>query len=432
MSTFFVVTNKKLENIDPNLSHINFANSWSIYYDKGIINGKNYLYTGSNRNPYLNEIFLCASPEEIRLEEFFDVSDGYCIILFLDCEIIVLTDRYGKIPIFYSKSKVSIILTTDLDDDFSEELILLNPNKYISIDLNSDTIELTDKPPIVAYSHQTDEAGFIKHLSRESETAVMNSIGKYRNIGLLYSGGVDSSIIALILKKNNVPFTAYVVGVANSPDVIMAQRASKILDIDLQIVLIDEYLVERDLKEIDEIIQTKLFSTTITTVPRVVSLEVAIVLYFGIKKASEDECDVIFSAIGTEEFFIGFSLESRHLDQNRTLLDITLRKMESIYTRDMYRNYRLSSHFNIGLKTPFVSTKLYELALAIPIKLKVQNEIKKFIWRRTGLSMGLPKEIADRKNKATQFGSSSSKLISKLAKKHGHKSKSDFILQFLP
>ena len=80
-----------------------------------------------------------------------------------------------------------------LDPTFTEEVKKLKTNNI-----------LTDKPEI------------IKHLSTLLTNAVETR--KANKIAIGFSGGIDSTLIAFLAEKLNLPFTLYSVGLENSPD----------------------------------------------------------------------------------------------------------------------------------------------------------------------------------------------------------------------
>ena len=71
---------------------------------------------------------------------------------------------------------------------------------------------------------------------------------------------------------------------------------------------------------------------------------------------------------------------------------------------------------------------MFNLALRIPIELKIKDGEKKFIWRKMAETIGLPHEIAHRRNKATQFGSNINKLLERITKQMGFRYKKDLIM----
>ena len=64
---------------------------------------------------------------------------------------------------------------------------------------------------------------------REIAGALANAVKKraVQKQGVLLSGGVDSSLIAFILKKLNCSFTCYTVGIENSDDILWGQKVAK-------------------------------------------------------------------------------------------------------------------------------------------------------------------------------------------------------------
>ena len=63
---------------------------------------------------------------------------------------------------------------------------------------------------------------------RELANAIIEAIKKRTasKFGILFSGGVDSSLIAFIAKQLKCNFTCYTVGIDNSDDILWAQRVA--------------------------------------------------------------------------------------------------------------------------------------------------------------------------------------------------------------
>ncbi|NHJ01191.1 MAG: hypothetical protein EAX86_03570 [Candidatus Heimdallarchaeota archaeon] len=397
----------------------------NLFYNIGEVLQGFYIYSHKNIHEELLNILRFGKNDIIS--KLSTISEPFILVFSKGEHLFILTDRFGKIPLFWYSSNRKFQITTDLNGKIKIKYSLLNPSLYVKINMKSTQVQIIDKLPINHKATFVDEKQIVQLLAQVSEATVLKSIKGYQKISLLYSGGVDSSIIAQILKRNNIPFIGYVVGDLKSHDVIAAKINANLLGIELKLVPLSESMIEDSLFEIEQIVQTGFFSNIVKTVPRVVLLEVAIVLYHGIKKAVFDKSDVILTAIGTEELFMGFSLEARHLDPNKTLEEISKEKFDTIYTRDLYKDYRLASYFKCDMKAPFICSELYKIALNLPTLLKVNNGIKKYIWRRMGESLGLPPKIAFQNNKATQFGSCTSKLLSRVAKKQKFKYKKNYI-----
>src|SRR3989338_593620 len=57
-------------------------------------------------------------------------------------------------------------------------------------------------------------------------SAMKKRASKLRKFGILFSGGVDSSLIALIAKNMNCDFTCYSVGLEGSKDIASAEETA--------------------------------------------------------------------------------------------------------------------------------------------------------------------------------------------------------------
>ncbi|WP_455464188.1 asparagine synthase C-terminal domain-containing protein [Candidatus Hodarchaeum mangrovi] len=425
-----IITIKEINPIDPFTTKITFDGQIFLYFTTGEYTQDYFLYTDLNKYEEMHYLLKQIMINRLALDSLLNLSFGFIVVLKKDNALFILTDRFGKLPLFFVNKENFFMITTDLHKDFPFYFSLVDPRQYFLINVVNNNISLIHKPDIAFGDDLIEITSIITSLSSVSESLILEAVREYHHIGLLYSGGVDSSTIAYFLKKNKISFKGFCVGTSSSSDVIAAKKGAELLEFPLSVINLTEESLLESLELLDPIIQPDLFSKTTVTVPDIVSLEVGLVLYHGIKQATYEGCDVILSAIGTEELFMGWSLEPRHFgpqNENKPLNDIFLEKLFSIHQRDTYRNYRLSQYFKTDLKTPFIATEMFNLAMRIPIDLKIKNGEKKFIWRKMAENIGLPYEIAHRKNKATQFGSNTNKILEKVAKKNGFRYKKDFI-----
>lgn len=238
------------------------------------------------------------------------------------------------------------------------------------------------------------------------------------NFGILFSGGLDSSLIALICKKLNKKFTCYSIGLADSSDLDYAKKVAVMLDLELKTKELSLEDVEKYLKECIKLLNTK----------DVVKLEIAIVTYSGLELAAKNKCLNIFAGSGSEEIFAGYE---RHMGFNKEspkkVYEECWKGLKSCYDRDITRDYAIAKKFSCNLLLPFFDFDLVRNAMKIHPILKVNEREKKIILREYASDLGLPKEIAYRKRTAAQYGSKISSAIKKLAKKNGFKYKKDYI-----
>jgi len=258
----------------------------------------------------------------------------------------------------------------------------------------------------------------IKIIKKQLSKLLTDSINTdSKKIGVLFSGGIDSTIIAFLLKKLKIPFTCYTAaldekGLKSAQDLIWAKKVAKQFNFKLKIKTIPLNQVEEYIKKIVPIIGDC----------SVVKVGVALPFYLACEIAKKDGCKTIFSGLGSEEIFAGYERHEKSKDINKECL----KGLKLIYERDLIRDYSLMDYFGFELECPFLNKDLIEYALRIPSKLKIKDGVKKYILREIAIDLKIPKDISFRPKRAAQYGSNFDKAISKLSKRNKLK-KSEYL-----
>ena len=293
----------------------------------------------------------------------------------------------------------------------------LNPRRMIVYDIDTDKIEYVDRKffdiePV--------------HNGSKVEDLLINAVKKRvpsRKFGLLFSGGIDSTFLAFVLKKLGYDFKCYT-AVLDDPlkkepsDLTYSKKIAKELGLDLEIVKLKINDVPKYLEKIVPLIEDT----------NVVKVGVGLTFYVACEKAKEDGCKVIFSGLGSEEIFAGYQRHKNSTNINKECL-AGLRK---IYERDLYRDDVITMFNKLELRVPFLDKDLAEYALRIDPKLKLVDDKEKVVLRKVAEKMGINPEFVWRKKKAAQYGSNFDKAISTLTKREGLKFKSDYLRSFYP
>jgi len=245
-------------------------------------------------------------------------------------------------------------------------------------------------------------------------SAVEKRIPKEK-FGIFFSGGIDSSLIALICKQAKADFICYVVGMKKASDVDAAKKAAKEMGIKLKFRVFNLGAAEKIIKETTKIVG-----------PDVMKVGVGAVVYAAAEFAKKDGIKTFFSGLGSEEIFAGYERHSNADNINEECWS----GLKQMYNRDFLRDYALGKELKIEVLTPFLDSDLIKTAMQIPGKEKMNKEYKKVILREISEEMGLPKEIAWRKKKAAQYGSRFHKSLQKLKKKKGFRRISEYLFQF--
>ena len=237
--------------------------------------------------------------------------------------------------------------------------------------------------------------------------------------GVLLSGGVDSSLIAFILKKLNCSFTCYTVGIENSDDILWAQKVAKEYGFNFKYKIFSLEEFEKIVKDVIKILNDA----------DIVKVSVGSVLYAAGRLALSDGNNVLFGGLGSEELFAGYKRHEDALKNNdfEALHKECWNGLRNMWARDLTRDFAIAKHLSLDLRTPFLDKELVKAAMNIHPMLKMNKDDKKIILREAAEFIGLKKEFAWRRKQAAQYGSNFVNGIEKLAKKNGFKFKKDYL-----
>ncbi|MBS3103003.1 hypothetical protein J4458_06200 [Candidatus Woesearchaeota archaeon] len=238
------------------------------------------------------------------------------------------------------------------------------------------------------------------------------------NFGVLFSGGVDSSLIAMVCKQLGLKFTCYSIGLENSQDIEAAKKVASYYSLNLKYKILS-------LEEFESIIKNtvKILNST-----DMVWVSVGSVLYAAGKLALNDKANVLFGGLGSEEIFAGYQRHEEALKQGfEALHKECWNGMKNMWQRDLKRDFLIAKNLGLKLKTPYMDPGLIKYAMQIHPMYKLDADNKKIILREVAEEIGLKREFAFRPKKAAQYGSNFVNGIEKLAKKNNFQLKKDYL-----
>ncbi len=262
----------------------------------------------------------------------------------------------------------------------------------------------------------------IKELETKLTSAVQKRVADVSFLGILFSGGIDSTVLAFLCKKIGKTCTCYTAAfhegnMREAPDILQAQEVAKALHFPLKTIIVNEKETEMMLKEIIKIIETT----------DVVKVGVALPFYFAAQQAQMDGQRILLSGLGSEELFAGYQRHRDILKKEGNVNAECLQGLAQMWERDLYRDDLVTMAHAVELRLPFLDHDLIRFALSIPAKWKIDEEQNKKILRDVAVQIGIPLEIASRKKIAAQYGSNFDKALEKLAKKAGCKTKKEYL-----
>ena len=138
-------------------------------------------------------------------------------------------------------------------------------------------------------------------------------------------------------------------------------------------------------------------------------MEVEFMLPFWIAAKNSDN-SILMCGQGADELFGGyarFRTEDAEYNLEKEVSDLVNRLPD--------RENKIAKKFGLELACPYLADSVIESAEEYSPKERI-GKVGKEPLRKAALEMGLPKEIAQRKKKAAQYGSGSQKAIRKIMK----------------
>ena len=208
-------------------------------------------------------------------------------------------------------------------------------------------------------------------------------------LGLLFSGGIDSTLLAWELRRRPA-LTLYTIGTEGSADLRAAEVAASRLDM----AWIPLLIASEDVASSEERHRATL--TDLGPVARTVLLSIATAI---------DRAPVrrLVCGQGADELFLGYA-HYRGLApadaERRSLADL-----DRLRTIDWPKTQLLADRAQKVLSAPYLESGFVRASLSIPIDERLPHDEPKRMLRRWAVERGVPPELASRPKKALQYGS---------------------------
>lgn len=376
-----------------------------------IHNGEIYNYK-SIKMSLSNHVFRTNMDSEVILHAFeeglihlLDGNYSFAIYDSVKEEMEIYRDVIGVRPLFYCFNGSLFVFASERKAfrNLCSAPKRLLPGHKITASLDGIIIERFDDINFDSSEKYRESDKAVSDLLNAIRNAVYKRL--YSTIGVLFSGGIDSSIIAKIAKDFGGEVELITVGLEGSIDLIRAEKIASLLKIDLH-----EYLIKKD-----EVMA--LFKRVIKIIdePDPVKAMIGIPIYVAARLAREIGLKVILAGQGADELFAGYMryLKEKELEK-RLLIDLL-----NIHKNNLERDDHCTMSNSVELRVPYLDKEVVNIALRIPIEFKLRNGVRKWILRQVGKAIGLPRESVMADKKAIQYGTRVAHVLKKEAKKLG-------------
>ncbi|WP_394219243.1 asparagine synthase B [Halobacillus trueperi] len=379
-----------------------------------VCNGEIYNYAAIKDSLAKDVSFLTKSDSEVALKlvekqgpEAIHQLDGMFAFFIADEDngsFVVARDTLGIKPLYYGKDRDGqYVFSSELKaiESFVDEAKEFPHGHYF-----------TPEHGFVCYRKiQSPQKSYTEHEMTEVFTSIketMNEAVRKRRmadveVGVLLSGGLDSSLIAAIAdqqKEGDKPLKSFCVGAEGSADIINARTVAKALGTEhYEYIYTEEELIEA---VSDVIYHLESYEPSL--------VRSAIPNYFVSKLASE-HVKVILSGEGADELFAGYAYMEKYQDTASMNKEI-IRVLNTLHHVNLQRADRMSMAHSIELRVPFLDLDVVENALQIPAGLKVHKKDRMEKWLlRKAFDGIIPDEVLWRKKAEFSEGSGALDLL---------------------
>jgi asparagine synthase (glutamine-hydrolysing) len=300
-------------------------------------------------------------------------------------------DRLGTRPL-YIDERGSCLAT---DHRFFQKAPKLLPNG-VRIEVGS--MELTTSSlPAVECRSSLDEC--TAELSRMLGDAVRRRVRGRRKVAVSFSGGLDSSLIALIAAKETevVLCSAYASG---SRDKEYAKSAADSLGLELVGVELDRASVRQELVSMDLPFEATPMDKALWCIYSTTARE-----------AAGHGAELIMLGQLADELFGGYMKYAKAAGESEEVAATMMRAdVVASGQRAFIRDEEAVARFTEA-RFPFADERLAAFGLGVPVRYKIFEGERKLVLRKAALLLGLPGVLAAAPKKAAQYSSGVAKLV---------------------
>lgn len=233
-------------------------------------------------------------------------------------------------------------------------------------------------------------------------------------IAILFSGGLDSSVIAKLSENLGIRPTLYCAGTSSSRDIANARRMSSALDLPL---------VEKEIT-FDDVASGLLPAVRLIESAEMIAISTSLPFYFALEQCASRGEKIALHGQGADELFCGYERYENTLTNGgyRALCTEMLNDIVGLgATLPLYD--QIGTVNRTQLFAPFADTSVVKFSLGIPIQLKLSKEglkiLRKHILRKLASKIGVPVQLLPNQKVAAQFGSGVARIMDKASRKAG-------------
>lgn len=237
--------------------------------------------------------------------------------------------------------------------------------------------------------------------------ASFRHLKRAKRCSVLFSGGVDSSLAALLTKKNCRDTVLVTAACKGSHDEEAAVKSAELMGTKSIVIEVDASSMWEALPEVIHSIETS----------NRMQVEIALPFFFAAREAKRRGYSLMVSGQGPDELFAGYGRHETLMEnEGDSAVEWTLwNEVSMTHEINIQRNARAIAAAGLDTFFPYLYPPFVRTAMSLPAAFKVNPQAvpsRKIIFRELAENLGLPHDIAVKPKRATQYSSGTSKLLS--------------------
>ncbi|MDV3277755.1 MAG: asparagine synthase-related protein [Nitrososphaerales archaeon] len=232
------------------------------------------------------------------------------------------------------------------------------------------------------------------------ETSVKERVSGHKLVAVAFSGGLDSSILAVCALKHAriMACSAFAPGSADSK---AASDAANAIGLELVDSALDRPTVARELNAIDLPFEPSPMDRGLWCIYSLVA-----------RSAAEAGAEFIMLGQLADELFGGYAKYERALRDDGAGLAAAMMNSDvsECGMRGFTRDEAACSR-SLEPRFPFADRRVAEFGMSLPVGFKIRGGVRKAVLREAATMLGVPEEIIDRPKKAAQYSTGVMKLL---------------------
>jgi asparagine synthase (glutamine-hydrolysing) len=334
---------------------------------------------------------------------------GDLIVLNVDARgLNILRSRFSFKPIHYQLQANSILFSTERKALWAlgvGQPVTIQPGQLLNVAWDGG-ISLAWRIPDL--QPQVDKSRKKVALRGQLRQELMESFNKVagKEVGVLFSGGVDSCLVAYLAGMVCGSVHLYTCFAQGSRDSKAAEEAASRLGYDISLMEMDKDLVWNLLPYL-------LYATE--RVKRK-DVEIAVPFLLASREARADGMSLLLSGQGPDELFAGYSRYVGILRRagEEALHEKLWKDVSLTHDKNIERDELAAAFGGCDLFFPYLSSSFIRSAMMVPARHKIhldESPERKVLFRKLAMEMGLDPALSRNPKKATQYSSGSAKLL---------------------